>query len=78
VFLGLDHQYGFNGPPVLFETMIFGGKHDDYQDRYLTWDEAEAGHERAVKMVRRTESWLWRHRWYWAGFWIAVLIIYFT
>ena len=24
VFLGLDHQYG-NGPPLLFETMVFGG-----------------------------------------------------
>lgn len=77
VFLGLDHSFS-GGPPVLFETMIFGGKHDDFQDRYLTWDAAEAGHERAVRMVRRTESRLWRWRWYWAAFWIAVLILYFT
>jgi hypothetical protein len=56
VFLGIDHGRGWmigeEGPPVLFETMIFGGKHDQYQDRYCTWAEAEAGHARAVKLVR--------------------------
>lgn len=49
VFLGLDHSFG-EGEPLLFETMIFGGEHDDYQDRYSTWDEAVAGHERAVNL----------------------------
>lgn len=43
VFLGLDHQFG-NGPPLLFETMVFGGEHDEEQERYSTWEEAEAGH----------------------------------
>lgn len=51
VFLGLDHNFS-GGPPLLFETMIFGGKHDGYQDRYSTWDEAVAGHNRAVEMVK--------------------------
>lgn len=50
VFLGLDHQFG-NGPPLLFETMIFGGPHDGYQERCSTWDEAEAQHEVAMKLV---------------------------
>jgi len=27
VFLGLDHQFG-EGKPLLFETMVFGGKLD--------------------------------------------------
>lgn len=27
VFLGLDHSY-FEDEPILFETMIFGGEHD--------------------------------------------------
>lgn len=76
VFLGLDHSFG-GGPPVLFETMIFGGKHDEYQERYVTWDAAEAGHARAVRMVRRSEGWLWRYRWHWAAFWIASLVIYY-
>ena len=51
VFLGLNHQYG-GGPPLLFETMIFGGPLDQYTERYSTWTEAEAGHRRAVNMMR--------------------------
>lgn len=52
VFLGLDHQWG-GGPPLLFETMIFGGEHDDYQERYSTLEEAMAGHARAVALVNK-------------------------
>jgi hypothetical protein len=52
VFLGLNHQYG-SGPPLLFETMIFGGPEDaEYQDRCSTWEEAEAMHQRAVEHAR--------------------------
>ena len=50
VFLGLDHQFG-SGPPLLFETMIFGGEHNEYQERYSTWEEAEAGHKVACDLV---------------------------
>jgi hypothetical protein len=50
VFLGLDHSFG-KGPPLLFETMIFGGEHNEYQERYSTWEEAEEGHKRAVAMI---------------------------
>lgn len=32
VFLGIDHSFG-DGPPVLWETMIFGGPLDQEQDR---------------------------------------------
>ncbi len=51
VFLGLDHNYG-DGAPVLFETMIFGGKFDQEMWRYSTWEEAEKGHEKAVEKVK--------------------------
>jgi hypothetical protein len=51
VFLGLDHRYD-DGPPLLFETMIFGGEHDEYQERYSTWDEAFAGHQRALALAK--------------------------
>lgn len=51
VFLALDHSFG-DGPPVLFETMIFGGPHDDGCWRYCTWEEAEAGHARVVKALQ--------------------------
>jgi hypothetical protein len=51
VFLGLDHSY--NSPiPVLWETMIFGGEHDQYQERYSSYEEAVEGHETAVEMVK--------------------------
>jgi len=46
VFLGLNHRYG-NGPPLLFETLIFGGAHNEEMWRYTTWDEAVAGHQHA-------------------------------
>jgi len=50
VFLGLDHSY--NGKPLLFETMIFGGPLDQEMDRYTTWDEAVAGHAVMVERVK--------------------------
>lgn len=51
VFLGLDHRFVSEGEPILFETMIFGGEHNEYQERYCTWEEAEAGHQRALELV---------------------------
>jgi len=51
VFLGLDHSFG-SGPPLLFETMVFGGDSDDTQERYPTWEEAEAGHAAVVERVK--------------------------
>ena len=52
VFLGMDHSFS-GGDPVLFETMIFGGEHDQYQERYCTWDEAEKGHQIACDLVNK-------------------------
>lgn len=46
VWLGLDHGFGY-GPPLIFETMIFGGEHDNDTWRYATLDEALEGHQRA-------------------------------
>lgn len=54
VFLALDHSWKEGGPPILFETMIFGGKYDQYQDRYSTWDKAIQGHEIAVNLVKQS------------------------
>lgn len=55
IFLGLDHGFGCPGPPVLFETMIFGGPHHNYQDRYCTWEQAEEGHAHALELAIRTK-----------------------
>ena len=48
VFLGLDHNFSRSGPPLLFETMIFGGLLDETQYRYSTRAAALAGHEATV------------------------------
>ena len=55
VFLGLDHRYYDEGPPLVFETMIFGGKHDQWQQRTSTWAQADAMHKRACAMVAETD-----------------------
>ena len=49
VFLGIDYNFGEKGNPLLFETMIFGGKRDEEQWRWHTWKEAEQGHKKIVK-----------------------------
>ncbi len=51
VFLGLNHQWS-DGPPLLFETLVFGGSLDGEMERYSTLDEAKAGHEAMVKRIR--------------------------
>ena len=56
VFLGLDHSFGLDGPPVLWETMVFGGKLDEEQCRYTSKDDALTGHARMVKRVKEGRS----------------------
>lgn len=51
VFLGIDHSFEYGSDPVLFETMIFGGPHDGYQERYTSYDEAIRGHSLAHKVA---------------------------
>jgi len=55
VFLGLNHQF-FDGPPLVFETMVFGGLRGDYQKRYSTWVEAERGHAQVLAEVLALEA----------------------
>lgn len=51
VFLGIDHSFG-GKKPLLFETMIFGGKHDECQTRCSTYEQAEKMHKKAVRLVK--------------------------
>lgn len=50
MFLGIDHRFD-DGPPMIFETMIFGGPHDQWQERCSTWTEAEEMHKRACELA---------------------------
>lgn len=52
VFLGMDHQWFDDGPPLIFETMIFGGRWDNYQWRWSTRAEAEASHAQVVEALQ--------------------------
>jgi hypothetical protein len=52
VFLGMDFNH-LGGPPVLWETMIFGlGGEFDYQKRYTSLEDALNGHQRALTYAR--------------------------
>ena len=55
VFLGVDHSFGF-GPPMLFETMVFGGALDQEQERCSTWGDAERMHSAMVERVKAEGS----------------------
>lgn len=65
VFLGIDHNFLGQGPPLLFETMIFvrrpegrrGRRHEweengSGQWRWTTYEDAERGHAMIVEYVR--------------------------
>jgi hypothetical protein len=59
VFLGIDHNHSGEGPPVLFESMVF----DDYGGndcrRWSTWAEAVKGHQQLVQFLtgRTVKQW---------------------
>lgn len=53
VFLGLDHNFNQDGPPVLWETMVFGGPLDQEMDRCSgNREQAEAMHRRMVSKLQ--------------------------
>jgi hypothetical protein len=54
-FLGVDQSMVPTGPPLLFETLVFGGKVDGVYDRYPTWEAAERGHALMVEFVELEE-----------------------
>jgi hypothetical protein len=44
-------HHGIHDEPVLFETHVFGGDMDGYEERYSTYEEARQGHHNVVDMV---------------------------
>lgn len=70
VFLGLDHRHFGEGPPIVFETMVFEREREiieiwgrlisvrpDVEGwRYASWDDAVAGHDATVSRLRRQEA----------------------
>jgi hypothetical protein len=58
VWLGVDLNEGGDGPPLIFETMVFtdgDSQYDNWCRRYPTLADAQAGHRVVVEAVRRGE-----------------------
>lgn len=52
VFLPFDHSFNEEGP-ILFETLVFGGKNDGLMRRYKTYDEAVDGHNEICYFINK-------------------------
>lgn len=54
IFLNIDHSFSNQGPPVLFETMVFPKDSwaEIYADRYHTEQEAREGHLKALEWAK--------------------------
>ena len=60
-FLGLDYNWIFDGPPILFETMVFKGKGRDIPSdapmiRTATWELALEAHAEAMAWAKEQLS----------------------
>lgn len=54
IFLGLDHNWSEDGPPILWETMVFGEPMNQEMNRCSgSREQAEAMH---AEMVERVEA----------------------
>ena len=55
VWFGLNNSFYKTKAPIIFETMIFGGKFEEenYMETYCTEEEALKGHKRAVELVKK-------------------------
>jgi hypothetical protein len=51
IFTGIDYGFGALDKPLLWETMVFGGTHHQYQQRYTSKEEAMEGHARITDIV---------------------------
>lgn len=52
VWIGIDMGFHRDGPPIIFETMVFGGSLDQECWRYATEAQAVEGHGFVVGLVR--------------------------
>ena len=57
VFLGLDNNFSAEGPPVLWETLVFGGPLADEGGRCAgSREQAEAMHQAMAEKVRAAQN----------------------
>ncbi len=60
VFLVMDHSFGLDGPPLVFETMVFPLYSLEELDRkrYSTWEEAKEGHRKMCERWLKPQTYL--------------------
>ena len=51
VWLGINHNI-MGSRPVVFELMIFGGEHDEYQERFYSEEDAVKRHDEVVASIK--------------------------
>ena len=56
LFLGINYNWQRKGPPVLWETLVFGGGNDGDAQRYDSLEAAKTGHEEMVAKCKRNGS----------------------
>jgi hypothetical protein len=58
VFLGVDHDFSGEGPPVLYETLVFWEGHplDETMRRYASRAGALRGHAAVLALVREAQG----------------------
>ncbi len=57
VFLALEHSFGAETSiPLLYETLVFGGKLNQEMERYSTKEQALEGHQAMCKRVREANG----------------------
>ena len=52
VFMGVELLFNNDGPPLLFETLVYGGAYDGQRALYATWEEAQNGHQTMVMITQ--------------------------
>jgi hypothetical protein len=55
IFTGLDLMPS-DGPPLLFETEVFGGEYGGCRWHFAAWEEAKIGHEVIAEALRSIQG----------------------
>jgi hypothetical protein len=59
MFLGVDHDWRGNGPPLLFETLMFWSWGPEIFWRYATWEDAvRCHHEQCERLRKNIDLWI--------------------
>lgn len=56
IWHGIDMQQSPTGAPLIFESLVMGGKGDERIDRYTTLNEAQQGHSALLEWVRQMDG----------------------